>query len=384
MAMFSSTILNIENRVQDKLISVTWDDGKTTNYPHIYLRDNCCCSSCFDPQTQQRSISNAVYHNYANATIKTARVDDKNDKLYLEWINDGEHTTSNFELDWLKAHRSITYDDIEVNPVTKQLWGSEMKNNLPQFDYNKILNDDSELHRWVRCMLKVGISLLVGLPEDIGQVKKSTFKIHTDKGDDLTTIAYKNGGLAMHTDLVYYESVPGILLLHCLRPAKQGGENQVADGFKAAEQLKASHPEYFDILTKYAIRYQDEGTDVGLSNFNQIAYHPVIRLNYNGDIKQIAYADHARCSKLIAPSDKVLSFYNAMTQFLQYAYDPANMVQFKLQSGCMIALDNYRIMHGRTGFEESADSIRFIEGGYVDWDEALSRMRVIEKELAIN
>ena len=38
---------------------------------------------------------------------------------------------------------------------------------------------------------------------------RTTFKVQ-NKGDHVTTIAYKSGGIAMHTDLSYYTNVPGV------------------------------------------------------------------------------------------------------------------------------------------------------------------------------
>ncbi|EDV24686.1 uncharacterized protein TRIADDRAFT_26039 [Trichoplax adhaerens] len=387
--------IQVENRVQDKLVSVKWDDGKVTDYPHVYLRDNCRCPSCFDPQAQQRIISNPIYHNYTDAIVKTACMNENKDKLHLEWINDGEHTSSVFELDWLKAHRFTGDDKKDVHPIKRQLWGSEIQHDIPQFDFDRILNDKSELYRWLRCVMERGIALIVGLPKRAGQVEKVAAKIghlretiygptfHSQsKGDHVTTVTYKSGGLALHTDFPYYNNIPGIFMLHCVTAAKQGGESQFTDGFKAAEQLRASHPQYFKILAETPVEHEDTGTDS--YEFSLTAEHPIIRLNENGNLKQIYYGDHTRTSRIDVPHYKLTDFYNAMTQFLRYAYSPANIIQFKLQPGTLISVDNFRVLHGRTAFVVSPDNFRHVEGGHVDWDGAISCMRVLEKELNID
>ena len=64
-------------------------------------------------------------------------------------------------------------------------------------------------------------------------------------------------------------------MLHCVSEASQGGESQFSDGFKAAEQLRANHPDYFELLSKYPIYYEDIGRDT--SEFSHLALHPVIR-----------------------------------------------------------------------------------------------------------
>ena len=60
------------------------------------------------------------------------------------------------------------------------------------------------------------------------------------------------------------------------------------------------------------------------------------------------------------------------------------MVQFKLESGSMMAFDNYRVLHGRSAFEVFPGSYRHLEGGYLDWDDVLSYMRVFERDHHIN
>lgn len=60
------------------------------------------------------------------------------------------------------------------------------------------------------------------------------------------------------------------------------------------------------------------------------------------------------------------------------------MIQFKMKAGTMVSIDNYRVFHGRTAFEVTPDTCRHVEGGYIDWDEAASRMRVLESELNVD
>ena len=108
------------------------------------------------------------------------------------------------------------------------------------------------------------------------------------------------------------------------------------------------------------------------------------RTTENGEIKQICYGDHVRSTKIKVPEAKLSSFYDALIQFLEYAYSPANMIQYKMKSGTMTSIDNYRVFHGRTAFQPNPNSFRYVEGGYIDWDEAASRMRTLEDQLKID
>jgi gamma-butyrobetaine dioxygenase len=44
----------------------------------------------------------------------------------------------------------------------------------------------------------------------------------------------------------------------------------------------------------------------------------------------------------------------------------------------MVTFDNLRILHGRTAFGEHLQGERHVQGAYVDWDEARSRIRVLK------
>ena len=72
-----------------------------------------------------------------------------------------------------------------------------------------------------------GLSSRVGLvrPTHYGSV----FEVE-DRGDDPNNPAYTNVELGLHTDLPYYEYIPGAQFLHCVRQHRmEGGENQVKE-----------------------------------------------------------------------------------------------------------------------------------------------------------
>ncbi len=54
---------------------------------------------------------------------------------------------------------------------------------------------------------------------------------------DPINVAYSNIGLDLHMDLSYYESPPGLQLLHCLQfdEGVMGGLSTLMDGYRVAE-----------------------------------------------------------------------------------------------------------------------------------------------------
>lgn len=47
-------------------------------------------------------------------------------------------------------------------------------------------------------------------------------------------------------------------------------------------------------------------------------------------------------------------------------------------AGEMVTFDNLRVLHGRTAFGENLKGERHVQGAYVDWDEARSKIRVLK------
>ena len=47
-------------------------------------------------------------------------------------------------------------------------------------------------------------------------------------------------------------------------------------------------------------------------------------------------------------------------------------------AGEMVTFDNLRVLHGRTAFGENLKGERHVQGAYVDWVEARSKIRVLK------
>lgn len=65
-------------------------------------------------------------------------------------------------------------------------------------------------------------------------------------------------------------------LTHCIKSSSGGEEIPVADGFRAAEKIRKTDPECFDLLTKIEWEYFDIGNGY-LGSHHLQARHPVIR-----------------------------------------------------------------------------------------------------------
>jgi len=67
-----------------------------------------------------------------------------------------------------------------------------------------------------------------------------------------------------------------------------GGENQFADGFKVAQDLKEANKEAFDILSATKVCYSDVGVDM-YGGFHKLTLVPTIELDAEGHFACINY-----------------------------------------------------------------------------------------------
>jgi len=251
--------------------------------------------------------------------------------------------------------------------------------------------DDKTCLQWLLQLKTLGICLLENVPNALGQAKRIIERVafikRTHYGEEFSVAvkvdaanpAYTPQPLQFHTDLPYYEYMPGLNFLHSLIPySGNGGDNIFADGFRIAEWLKEHDPSTFKILSETNITWSDIGRESD-NDFHKIFNSPVISANESGNIKRINFSQPQRDSHMTVPIDQVEAWYRAVKTFHNLAHAPDNFVQFKLQRGHMITLDNRRILHGRTGFAEGGE--RLVEAGYLDWDEANSRIRVLRSKL---
>uniref|UniRef100_A0A0P4VXA7 TauD/TfdA-like domain-containing protein n=1 Tax=Scylla olivacea TaxID=85551 RepID=A0A0P4VXA7_SCYOL len=113
-----------------------------------------------------------------------------------------------------------------------------------------------------------------------------------------------------------------------------GGESIVTDGLFAAEELRRNHPEDFKILSSTDMYFWDKGHanySWEMPEFYKIAKFPVIRVNGNNEVMQIAVNNAIRDSHMDLPPQEVKKYYAAYKRFHNILY--ANAMTFKMEQG---------------------------------------------------
>ncbi|KAI2513838.1 taurine catabolism dioxygenase [Fragilaria crotonensis] len=210
-------------------------------------------------------------------------------------------------------------------------------------------------------------------------------------------LAYTTIRLPPHQDLAYYESPPGLQLLHCVEQrGVVGGESILVDGLAAAQALREMAPELFEILTSTNATFckQREGADmVSFCPHIQLSSesHEIIGINWSppfeGPLRHVgscedfykAYAAFACLVDKNAPDNHYAlspQLTKALKEYaLEHTYDTL------LLEGDMLVFNNRRMLHGRKSFELSSDEgVRHLIGTYTNMDETLNQYRLLMRK----
>ncbi|XP_036399418.1 gamma-butyrobetaine dioxygenase [Megalops cyprinoides] len=370
---------------EERLVQVEWEDGSHSLYPLVWLRDNCQCPLCMLHSAKARSLLLSQLD--INAGVDQVLLTEPT-KVSIVWPD--QHT-SEYEADWLKKRcfspeaRRAQQEELFLNK--RVYWGSELQ--IPTASFEEVLHDDKAALDWLTALREVGIVYLKGAPVKQGQVARLsqrigylrlTFYGHTWQVQDkagANNVAYTSGKLSLHTDYPALHHPPGVQFLHCLSQAHQGGESEVVDGFHMANRLRRENPEAFHTLSSLRVDFTDTGADY--CDFAVQSKNRIIDVDCDGQVVRINYNNATRDSILDLPLEQVQPFYSSLKAYVDLMCQPENVVTYRMEPGDLVTFDNWRLLHGRKSYMSHRDNIRHLEGAYLDWDEVMSRLRILRK-----
>jgi gamma-butyrobetaine dioxygenase len=359
-------------------VTVRWSNGHDSPFHYVWLRDNCGCAECRHVIAGERMSDPASIPLDLIAT-DVVTVDDS---LLVTWPD--AHRSS-FSAQWLAAH---AYDSVSRARSRRplQLWNAaDVAEAPPTAQFDEVMSDDTALLEWLLRLQTYGFTIVRGMGSSPGNVpmlakriaflRDSNFgqvwEVRSEPKPD--SLAYTSVKLTAHTDLVSREAQPGVQFLHCMVNEAQGGESILVDGFAVAEALRQQNLEAWQTLIRVpaAFRYQNDDTDV-------CASFPVIRLDHRNEYFEVRYSN-ALLAPLDCDRDDVLPFYAAYQAFSLLLREPRFEYSFRLEAGDCEVFDNRRVMHGRQAFDPNTGR-RHLQGCYVDTDDFLSRIRVLQRQ----
>lgn len=374
-----------------KNVKVIFDDGYSTRFNATWLRYHCHCDQCKQAHSGQRLIDPTSVPN--NLTVKHAELN--GDKSLVIEFNEHNHKAI-IPVDFLRendyspaarAERSRLRDPLYLTGADK----------LPTVDFND-MNTNEGLLSWLVAVNDYGAAVIKNAPtrEDflIGElldVERKGFKIHPTIGPVMPTIygnsfvvegtdkpvnvAYTDVHLDLHMDLIYYESAPGIQLLHCVRfdDVVQGGESVLLDSFLVAEQMRERFPAQFDALRRIPASFQKVHYERD-SPVSMKYQKPVMVCNPEGKLTAVNWAPAFESPLSIAEED-IPAFYEAYKTYATLLNESPHLIKFRLVPGDVMTFNNRRVLHGRSSFVLNGGQRKLI-GCYMNIDEFKSQVEV--------
>lgn len=398
------------------LLSLRWADGLRRTFHPLWLRDQC--ASRRHPGTRQRLISAADLPR----GLRVAEAEAGDDVLRVQW--EPAHSSS-FCATWLREHGTATD---KVQPVRLDAFAPSQdaaaaatagaRSTPPtvrRMHFDELRDGGAAARwRWLRALADDGATLLEGVPsvvhdadggsrgggggnkdgidgvqyvaELIGPMQPNIYGNIFDvvsKGSDAENLAYTSEAIGPHMDLCYYESPPGLQLLHCLQfdPDVVGGGSLLIDAFAVAEALREALPATFATLSTLPATF--------LKDHSRRA-RPVL-LSYQRPHLAVDPRDQRLTGVFWSPpfegpvrgfTPSEVDAYYAAYAALHAAIDAAPKWEGRMQPGEMLVFNNRRMLHGRQAFEATAGGGRHLRGGYVNIDEFANARNLLRREYA--
>lgn len=364
-------------QVLDDQIRVQWADGRVSPFHHQWLRDNCPCAECVYSVTREQVLEIADVAD--DLTAIGAYIDQG--CLSVEWH--GGHR-SQYDPGWLRAH---AYDDQSraerrAAKPEPQLWDATFE--LPVFDYGAVMEDPKALLQWLLALRDCGLTQVRDVPTEPGSlaliatrisfIRESNFGVlfNVQSKADADSNAYTAFNLPLHSDLPTRELQPGLQFLHCLVNDADGGESIFVDGFAIANALRREDPDAFRALCEIPVEFRNKDRH---SDYRRLA--PIIALDALGEVVEIRMANFLR-GPFEASVEQMPLLYRAYRRFIAMTREDRFRLVKRLNPGELWCFDNRRTLHARNAFDPTSGA-RHFQGCYIDRDELLSRIRVLQR-----
>ncbi len=364
----------------ERTLRLDWDDGESDAFHYIWLRDNAPLPAELHPETGERSNE---FHDLELAIRPLSAELDASGALLVRWPDVA--TPVRYQPEWLRAH---AYGAARLAAARRpvKLWGGEMLEQRPTYDYGEVIGADATQLRFLRDLRHVGFAILQDAPREAGEIERlaSTLgylhevcfgRVRDVKvSPDAYNVAFTTSVVRPHTDLANYAWPPGFQVLHCLLQGAKGGDTRLVDGFFAADRLRREDPLAFEALTRVEVQYR-----IANPRYDVQVAAPVLQLDAAGDLKMIRFSNQTR-RVLRCPPELVEPFYAGYHRLSALLNDPASQIHFRLRPGDMLAMNNHRVLHARDAFDQGSGH-RHLQIGSMDLDIVDSRIRMIERRM---
>ena len=340
----------------------------------FWLRERVNGDDFVDKGTQQRLFDPTELQK----NIKIDSLILSNNCLEIKF-NDGAHAKFSIQ-NILREFTNIN----DVKYIKKIKWDSSLKC-LNNFEFNENFFENKEMYNALINFYEYGFvifkkvptkdNFIVNFANSIGSIRRTNFGefFNVKSKPNPNDLAYTSLPLAPHTDNPYRNPVPCIQILHCIENEVSGGLSTLVDGFTVTEKLKKDFPDYHKILTEIKVRFQFIDQSVVLEDWAEM-----IQLDELGEFKQVRFSPRLDFVPLI-DKEKLDLFYSARKKISELYNSDNFRIEFKLQPGDLLMMDNYRLLHGRTTYD-SNEGNRFLQGCYIDYDSTEGKLKHLKRK----
>jgi hypothetical protein len=276
----------------------------------------------------------------------------KGETLNIVWSPDKHLST--FSWSWLRENcYSNAALDARANSMTTAPLSKDAP--IPSVAYSKIMENDEGLFTLLHQVVMNGFSVIKQVPCVDKEVKRVAERIAPVSHSFLygevfdviaeqnpVNIAYTNNKLKHHLDLAYYESPPGLQLLHALRfdTSVQGGESTFVDTFAIAEEFRHLYPTEFQIFCRVPATFKKHHlnrSNPAIMEFQR----PHIQLNSRNEVIGVFWSPPFE-GPLRVRFEDVKPYYQAYKIFHELVESGKHTIEFKLQQGDLVIFNQRR------------------------------------------
>ncbi|OWF45001.1 uncharacterized protein LOC110457597 [Mizuhopecten yessoensis] len=376
----SEAVAETVSAVDDgRKVEIVWNDGKSSRFHAVWLRHHCPCKECYSNEISQVLVEIDKLPLDIKVTDVTVT---ENGGVRIRW-DDSNHT-GEFSSAFLKKHcYSQNSLKQKKDSMKTSLYAESV---LPSVTYADCEADEKHVYRWLKYINEHGLAMIKEAPatrhllaEFIPKHVAPLFDNTYGKVQDVlvlekpTNLAYTQDKIQFHMDLVYYESVPGIQVLHGLSfdDCIIGGETLFVDMFAVCEEFRQTNPVEFKTLCTVPCTFSREHMSRAIP-IHLLIQRPVISLNNENEIIGVFW-NPGVVGVLEIPEHHVTDYYRAYQLFARAVSNFHTKHEIRLQPGEIIAFNNRRMAHSRRAFTCRGGE-RHFQGCFVNICEYKSRL----------
>ena len=188
----------------------------------------------------------------------------------------------------------------------------------------------------------------------VQNIKNEKFVVIKDEGKSMMSGGRyhqtKEGG-SFHTDSPQWNKVPDFVGLCCVNPAKKGGESKFVSAYSIHNEILKEHKHFLKIL--YDQFHFDKRGEYR-SDESPTVFEPIFTYD-NNHLKLRYLRDYINDGHKIQNMPLSKEQNRALDCLDKIIHDENLAVSYELKQGDMIFLNNGRVLHGRTAFEDFED-----------------------------